>query len=116
MMKLMKVMAATALVAGAMIAGGCSNSCGGCKPAPTEADCRCNYCDDIGSKMCDERVRNGEEVTFEDGITVRSYPKDKITKWGESSDSKPAAKPVAEPVAAPAEESKTTVIKGEEAE
>lgn len=57
-----------------------------CKDGNCQSDgycgpCRADYCKKIGVKLADPRVREGKEVTFEDGIIIRNLPKEKITKW-----------------------------------
>ncbi len=56
-----------------------------CKDGNCQSDgycgpCRTDYCKKIGVKLADPRVRAGQEVTFDDGIIIRNYPKEKITK------------------------------------
>jgi len=56
-----------------------------CKDGRCQSDgycgpCRTDYCKKIGVKLADPRVRAGKEVKFEDGIIIRNYPKNKITK------------------------------------
>lgn len=56
-----------------------------CKDGRCQSDgycgpCRADYCKKIGVKLADPRVRAGKEVKFEDGIIIRNFPKNKITK------------------------------------
>ncbi|GHV21684.1 hypothetical protein AGMMS49959_11220 [Planctomycetales bacterium] len=79
-----KLVMMAAMMTLGLVATGCSvPSCakGNCRVIkPKREGCNDWYCQNIGRKLVDPRVQKGEEVTFDDGIVIRTYPQDKIVK------------------------------------